>query len=263
MEKKRTFNTVADDYNKFRPTYPIGLYTHIFEYMSYDEGPKALEIGIGTGQATQPILDKGISVTAVELGSELAKYSRTKYQNYPEFNVINQEFHAINLNERFNLIYSASAFHWIPVDVGLPKVKELLADQGAFAWFSIQPGPSEEHNHIHLDIQKVYNQYPDYFPIGKTVYERAYIKQLVEDKQSYRVKVLKEYGFKSIETKNFYGSRTFSAEDYIRLISTYSDHNIIPEPTKTEFLEKVKDAINKHGGFFTLDDTYPLCMAKR
>ena len=47
-------------------TYPAQLYADIFENVQLDHTKKALEIGIGMGQATGQILDTGCALTAVE-----------------------------------------------------------------------------------------------------------------------------------------------------------------------------------------------------
>lgn len=51
-----TFNTVANEYDKWSPTYVSDLYEDIFSYKQIDKASNVLEIGIGTGQATEPIL---------------------------------------------------------------------------------------------------------------------------------------------------------------------------------------------------------------
>jgi 16S rRNA A1518/A1519 N6-dimethyltransferase RsmA/KsgA/DIM1 with predicted DNA glycosylase/AP lyase activity len=44
-----------------------------------------LEVGIGTGQATLPILETSCSLTAIELGYHLAEFSKCKFKNYKKF----------------------------------------------------------------------------------------------------------------------------------------------------------------------------------
>ena len=63
--KEWTFNTVADAYEKIRPGYPDELYQALFAYAPLDDSRRALEIGIGGGQATLPVLKTGCALTAV------------------------------------------------------------------------------------------------------------------------------------------------------------------------------------------------------
>ena len=66
MEKKLSFNENADNYDRLRPRYCSELFADIAAYAGLKKGAAALEVGPGTGQATQPFLDLGCRVTAVE-----------------------------------------------------------------------------------------------------------------------------------------------------------------------------------------------------
>lgn len=54
-----TFNTVAEEYDKWSPEYVPELYADLFAYQPLTSDSEVLEIGIGTGQATTPILKTG------------------------------------------------------------------------------------------------------------------------------------------------------------------------------------------------------------
>lgn len=56
-----TFNTVAEEYDKWSPEYVSELYEDLFAYQPLTSNSEVLEIGIGTGQATTPILKTGLS----------------------------------------------------------------------------------------------------------------------------------------------------------------------------------------------------------
>ena len=72
---RTAFNEDAQNYDIARPDYPEELFTDILSYLDErNAGKTALEIGIGTGQATKPFLDAGFQVTAIELGDNLAAY---------------------------------------------------------------------------------------------------------------------------------------------------------------------------------------------
>ena len=58
-----TFDTVADTYAKLRPGYVDAIYRDIFACCPLDASSRAVEVGIGGGQATEPILKTGCSVT--------------------------------------------------------------------------------------------------------------------------------------------------------------------------------------------------------
>ena len=70
-----TFDTVASKYEKLRPGYPDELYKKIFDYITIDSLSNVVEVGIGGGQATLPILKTGCTLTGIERGENFG--SRT------------------------------------------------------------------------------------------------------------------------------------------------------------------------------------------
>lgn len=263
MDLRLTFNEDAPNYDRLRPTYTDELFGDVIHFSNLNSSKSTLEIGIGTGQATLPFLKIGCKVTAIEIGDKLAQFSREKFAGFKTFKVINQDFESVQLDENaYDLIFSASAFHWIPQEIGLPKVYRLLNSGGVFAWFSIQPIPALEHFHIHEELQKIYGEYSQFFGDVK-LHEPQVRRQQVEEILLARTKALKQYGFADVNDKLYYGSRTFSAEDYATLISTFSDHKAIPEEIRIPFLRKIADAIDQNGGKFTLSDTFLLSMGRK
>jgi 16S rRNA A1518/A1519 N6-dimethyltransferase RsmA/KsgA/DIM1 with predicted DNA glycosylase/AP lyase activity len=121
-ERRTAFNEVVLTYDKTRPTYVKELFDDVIQFSGLDSGKKALEIGIGTGQATLPFLKTGCKITAIEIGEDLAEFSREKFAEFNNFNVINKDFESVTVGDStYDLCYSASAFHWIPQKIGYPK----------------------------------------------------------------------------------------------------------------------------------------------
>ena len=64
--RRTSFNEDVRNYDIARPDYPKELFSDILSYLDERKaGKTALEIGIGTGQATKPFLDAGFRVTAI------------------------------------------------------------------------------------------------------------------------------------------------------------------------------------------------------
>ena len=123
------FDTVASTYEKFRPGYVDELYRAVFEYINIDSNSKAVEVGIGGGQATLPFLKTGCSLTAVDYGDNFCNLCREKFKDYPNFSAISGKFEDLDFyHDEYDLIYSASAFHWIPEEIGYKKVYDMLKD---------------------------------------------------------------------------------------------------------------------------------------
>ena len=259
MDLRLTFNEVTEEYDRLRPKYPDILSVDLIQYSALDKTKKALEIGIGTGQATLPFLKTGCELTAIELGDKLAEFSKKKFREYERFKVMNQDFETASLEENnYDIIYSASAFHWISPEIGLPKVYRLLKSGGVFAWFSGVFAASQKN--MYDEIQKVYSEYKKYFNYEAPQFDRT------PEAQSKLMDIsnkFKQYGFTDIFNRLYCGSRTLNAKDYATLCGTYSDHRVIPEPDRVVFLQKLEDTINLCGGTFTFTDTFLLCMGKK
>jgi len=250
-----TFNTVAAEYDKWSPTYIQPLYDDLLAYQPINPASHVLEIGIGTGQATAPILKTGCTLTAVELGDQLAELSRQKFAEYQSFSVVNTAFQNYECAENtFNLIYSARAFHWIPEDIGYPKVYAMLKSGGAFVRFAGHPNYSKEQGELNAEIQKVYEEYMPYSKPSP---------QFTEEDAKRKSDIAGKYGFVDISFKLYFRTRTYNSDEYASLISVYSNHIVLEEGKKACFYNGIRSAIRKHGGTITLMDTIELNLARK
>lgn len=255
MDLRLKFNEDETNYDKWRPTYVPELFDEIIRYSGINKGKQALEIGIGTGQATSPILQTKCKLTAIEIGEKLAEYSRRKFASFSNFEVININFESFRgINNTFDLIYSATAFHWIPEEIGYTKVFDLLKNGGVLALFWNHPFVNRADDLLHSEIRKVYNKY------------RPSDKQPIEFDKSNCTKVvetIKHYGFTNVYSKLFFQTRTFTAESYIALLNTYSDHRALPENVKRGLESEIMFAINSFGGKLHVYDTMDLYLAQK
>ena len=250
MHDKTVFNRVADLYDKMRPNYPSALYADIFSYKKITVASAVLEIGIGTGQATRPFLDTDCTLTAVELGENLSAFAAQKFSSYPNFSVITAAFPEISLpDDSFDLIYSATAFHWIPEEAGYTKVFSLLRSGGVFARFSNHPAPAKDNERLHAALQKIYSK-------DKTMSPHS--PNSARSPEAIARMPLK-YGFTDTKLSIYHRTRTFTAAEYIDLLRTYSDHNSRPP----EFHARIAAAIDAHGGKINVFDTIDLQLARK
>ena len=265
MDLRLSFNGDAAGYDRFRPTYADELFADVIRFSGLDENKRALEIGIGTGQATLPFLRTGCSVVAVEIGDKLARFSREKFAEFRNLEVINRDFESVRLDQgSFDLVYSASAFHWIPRETGLPKVHGLLKSGGAFAWFSNRPVPAQEDACMREALQEVYGRYGRFFAASAPAAADPRTRQRqAEAKRSERAETLRQYGFVDVTGKFYYGTRTFGAEDYVALLGTYSDHKAMPEENRLPFLKEIAAAVDRCGGKLMVSDNMLLCLGRK
>ena len=256
MDLRMRFDEDTTNYDRWRPRYCPQLFADLARYASLDTHSHAVEIGVGTGQATEPILATGCRVTAIELGGKLASYVAAKYRDQPLFEVRNVAFEAFECpQDSIDLVYSATAFHWIPDEIGYPAVFRMLRPGGTVALFWNRPGPSKVQE-LHAKVQELYAKYAEGFT-------RA--SEPEEDDVRYRriQSTLARFGFIGTECHVYQAERAFRAEEYLALLNTYSDHRSRPPEQKAAFEAELRDLILEYGDCIRIHDTMDLHLARK
>lgn len=185
---------------------------------------------------------------------------REKFKDYPKFKVVTNKFENHDLEkESYDLVYAASAFHWVPEEVGYSKVFSILKRGGVFARFANHPYLGRENTALSEEIDKIYDGY--YYKFHNRKQESP--KEYTEEQAKNRAKIAEKYGFIDIRYALFFRIRIFSAKEYTALLSTYSDHIVMEEAIRKEFLSEMEGAINRHGGTITIYDTIDLQLARK
>lgn len=254
-----TFDTVADTYEKLRPGYVDELYQAIFEYKQINNQSRVVEIGIGGGQATLSFLKTGCDLLAIDYGENFCGICREKFKEYSNFSAVSGKFEDIDFSSNYDLIYSASAFHWIPEAIGYKKVYDMLKSGGVFARFANHPYRDKGKPELSAEMDRIYAEY--YYKYYNK--EPKPLIEYSEEQAKSRAEIALKYGFTDIQYKLFYRTRTFSAKEYIILLGTYSDHIAIEENIRNKFFSKIEEAINRHGGEITIYDTIDLQLARK
>lgn len=127
MDFRKIFNIIPEEFDKWRPRYCDELFSDLIEHSKLDASKAALEIGPGTGQATEPILKTGCSYLAVELGENFTEFMKNKFGSYTNFQIVNADFETYDFGrDKFELVYSAATFQWIKREIGYPKLQAIL-----------------------------------------------------------------------------------------------------------------------------------------
>ena len=247
MEFRLCFDTIPEQFEKWRIHYSPELFEYLIEKKGIGKGVKVLELGPCTGQATDTILDTGCDYTAIELGKNFADVLRKKYGGRDNYKLINDDFITHDFgDERFDLIYSAATIQWIPEDIAFPKTFGLLKSGGMLAMMFLHGDYQTPNPELFADIQKVYDEYfirkkENTYKSGAFTYDNAV-----------------DHGYTELETKYFHGTREYTADEYSQYIGTHSDHIMLEEPYRTPFFEGIREAVLKHGNKVVFNDTYIL-----
>lgn len=250
------FDTVADEYDELRPSYPAQLVDDVVELSGLAAHERILEIGAGTGQATQIFAERGLNLTSLELGPNLAERARRNLEGFPNATVLNVALEEWQVEEgAFKAVISGSAFHWIPPEVGFPICARALVSAGSLALFwNGDPRPS---GGIYDAVQEVYERVapemtrrrsPDRSDEGHRERIAAFTASGL-----FGVPVVKEYPW----------SRLLTGEEYARLCCTYSDHIVLPEAQREALCDGIRAAIDAHGGVFERNYITRLYVARK
>ncbi len=258
MGNEKYFDENVVQYDRYRPRYTVELYKDIIDFASITEESKILEIGCGTGNATLPFIQTGAKVTAVELGENLSQYTMQKFCSYENFNVVNTRFEDYSSREKYNLIFAATAFHWIKPEYAYARCKELLTPNGVLATFWNTPRISRRNDKLYSEIQSLYAEYlPDSKEESEALLDSKWYALRCSRLNGY----FEIYGFDHTKFKIYRDTRTFTADDYVGLLHTYSDHMVLNPEKRHDFFDKIQAVIKKHGKI-DLIDTVDLYMGR-
>jgi ubiquinone/menaquinone biosynthesis C-methylase UbiE len=254
MSLRGTFDHEALLYEQARPLYPDELFDKLVDVTGLRPGSNLLEIGPGTGQATVPMAKRGFHITGIELGEHLADVARHALSHYPRVKIITGAFEDAELPPHsFNLVYSATAFHWIQPEVKFIKAHQLLVPEGHLAVIHTNHVSDEHGDAFHHAVQPIYDHY---WPSSKEPFVLPKASELKPPDWD-------EHLFRAIYFHVFPMSIRYDAQRYIDLLSTYSPTIALPPDKRRMFLDDIKNVIDhQFGGHHTKHFAMSLAIAQ-
>lgn len=135
IKESEMFNQMVDYYDIYRPGYPKDIINAIIKKANLVAGSKLLEIGSGSGKATEQFTGNGFEMLCIDPGVDLVKRGNERFKgNSIKFIVSRFEDYSAP-PEYFDVIISAQAFHWIPLPDGYEKCAGTLKNKGHLAPF--------------------------------------------------------------------------------------------------------------------------------
>ncbi|MCR4740114.1 MAG: methyltransferase domain-containing protein [Lachnospiraceae bacterium] len=249
-EFRRVFDMIPDQFDRFRPGYSDDLFAFLNDRAGTGPGKRVLEIGPGTGQATEPVLLTGCEYHAIELGRQLYRKMEEKYGRLPNFNIVNDDFITHDFGDmKFDMIYSAATIQWIPEETAYSRTFELLKPGGILAMMFISSEYRSDNVSLYEKIQALYDRY--------------YKPDIPYEHGNFNYTAAPGYGYSGVERYEFKGQRVFTAEEYVGFTGTHCDHIVIPEDVRREFFEKLGNAVTEAGDRIVFNDTCVLYLAKK
>ena len=254
MEQRFTFDRVAGLYDAVRPGYPAALFADLARTAGLAPADRILEIGCGSGQATQGLAELAGPVLAIDPGAELIRLARQRLADRPGVAFENSTFEACDPEPgAFRLAVAAQAWHWVDPRIAFPKAAQALAPGGWLAIFGHIPMPPA--SPLLEDFQAVYARLapemwgptPEagYLPDGPVV-------GLIEASGRFGPVVHHGYAF----------TRTHTPGSFGELFGTLSYYNTLAPERRAALLAGLQDVIIAHGGRYHLLYETHLYMAQ-
>jgi SAM-dependent methyltransferase len=254
------FDTVADDYDRVRPSYPDAVFDDLVELAAILPGARLVEVGCGTGQATIPLAERGFGLVAVEPGEHLAVLARRRLAAWPAVDVVQTTFEDWEpADPGFDAVVSFAAFHWVDPETRYAKAARLLKLDGALAVLEWQDTLTDDGDPFFVAMLEEYaavvpewNLTPAAPP--DEVVDRDRIKEFV-DASGY---------FAPADLRHYVWSVTYTARDYVTFLGTQGSFLVLDEARRKQLFDRIERRITTgHGGSVRKEFLGTLAVARR
>ena len=130
------FETLADDYARFRTSYSDELFDVILAYARIPAGGKILDLACGTGLGMLGYVKRGFSVNGVDVAPSMMQQARKKFAENARVTFVLGRAEALPFDdESFDLVSCAQSFHWFEPHAAFAECARVLRPGGALAIF--------------------------------------------------------------------------------------------------------------------------------
>ncbi|MBL4752773.1 MAG: class I SAM-dependent methyltransferase [Flavobacteriales bacterium] len=135
MKSTQRFSSNVEDYIKYRPGYTQELIAFLGQACGSLRGQAIADIGSGTGKLTEPLLNAGGEVYAVEPNQDMRQAAESMLQDYKDFHSIDGTAESTELGDRrIDAVVAAQAYHWFDPQQAKLEFKRILKDQNGYVF---------------------------------------------------------------------------------------------------------------------------------
>ncbi len=238
VELRAGFDKAAEDYQRTRPVCPPRLFDDLVGRAGLRAGDRVIEIGCGTGQATVPLAQRGLAVTAVELGAELAAVARRRLAGFPTADVVTCPFEEWEPRDTpVDAVVAVNSLHWIDPRLRYSKPYELLRPGGVMAVAGCLWARPADAERFWTDVQE------DYLAVGFAGSPPPPPEQIGR----WHFPPEAESLFDEVVSLRYPFQVHYSADDHLANLATQSGTHALGEVRRAEFLARVRRRLESLG----------------
>jgi SAM-dependent methyltransferase len=255
-ELRTIFDEDAELYDRARPAYPDPLFDDLMRLAGLRSGDRALEIGCGTGKATVPLARRGLRLTGVEPGENLARVAARNLSGFASADLEMGTFESWPLPaEPFDLVAAATCWHWLDPDMRLVKAAEALRPGGALAIIETVHVSDERGDDAFVRIQEHYERWD---PSSAKSWGSGLPRISKLEPPEVDLDLFREPAFRA-----FPWVGTFTAGEYLDLLSSFSGHRAMRPANRARLFDGIAGVIAELGGRIRKHHAFTLTVARR
>lgn len=238
IAKSNWYGRVAEAYDKVRPRYSVELIDFAVKHAQLSPGDKILEIGCGCGIATVSFGDRKFNLVGLEPNPEACQLARDNCAIYPNVEICQTTLEEWTLQpQEFDAVLAATSIHWVTPEIAYPKIARALKDDGfLILLWNAGLQPNAEINELLKPIYKAYAPSLKPFKVRK---------QEKEELQAIGQKVVNSGYFKAVAATETITEVSYSLEDYLLLLSTYSPYIALETQQRQNLFAAVEESLQQ------------------
>jgi len=218
--------------------YPDELIDDLIAETGLDSTSRALEIGCGTGKLTRSLVARGLDVTCVEPGANLAAVAQ---RIVPDARIVVARFEDWTPDDTYDVIACATAWHWLDPAVAPAKAHRLLRTGGTLAVIGTHHVIPHDADPFFIRMQEAYRA------IGEGVDEFPGPEDIRHDDAV----ALRATGLFDVRDLAYLRVIEYDADSYIDVLNTYSGHIAMTDDERATIFDGVRrfagdEKIRKH-----------------
>lgn len=267
------FDQIAERYDRVRPGYPAAVFDDVAALTGVPAGGRVLEVGPGPGTATRDLLARGWRVHAVEPGAALAARAEANLAGQP-FTVDVTRFDDWVPDGTYDMVFSATAYHWVAPEVRWRLAADVLEPGGALALVTNRTVAGGTFSDIYRASEKLHAEYAPEVDFGlpqPAAEILAEVNAAADDIGALWESAESKSGqsragalFTAPEIRTYEWETAYDAHDAAALLSTYSPYLRVPPERRARLLSGITDIVStEFGGVATRRYLAVLAVALR